>query len=164
MSDISKSFERRVMVLTEFGVGVEDDARVGKGIDQAYDLTDAVELALGLELMTFGWPQSEAAEFIRKNRRLLRNKIDSIDVASTTRTLVWILPQPYRDALQKDREGTSSLSYYVPEFSYGEEEEASQLKKITTVFRGRLVFDLGSMKRLLTENLPQAPVIRRGRR
>jgi hypothetical protein len=163
-AEIPQSFKRRVAILTEFGVGVEEDARAGQGTDQRYDLIDAIELAIALELMMFGWPQAEAADFVIKNRRRLRNRIASIDADSVSRHLIWILPQPYRDVLRKDADGAPSISYYVPEFTASEVEEAAQLTKINALWRGRLVLDIGSMKRLLATFLAIAPLTRRGRR
>jgi hypothetical protein len=164
MGEIPKAFTRKVYNLIEFGVGMTHDRRTGSGTDQLYITTDAVELAIGLDLMTLAWPQSEVAEFIDNNRAVIRNRVEQVNTSAKDRVLMWILPEPA--GIPKLRGGdnfTPSLIYYEPQFTSNENEEKHQLGMIGVSMRDRVIIDVGSIKRNLAENLAVAPVVRRGR-
>jgi hypothetical protein len=165
LDELPKVFVRRANNLLERGVGIEEADRAGqRGVDHDYSLVDATELALGLDLMTLAWPQSEVAEFIAKNRRLLRNRIDGIDTKANNRTLLWIFPSPeFSPVLAAYEQAKPSLFYYVPQITTSEAEEQRQLGLFSVAARNRVVIDIGAIKLCLEENLAVAPVVRRGR-
>jgi hypothetical protein len=153
---------RRIDRLLDLGVGVPAN-NVKSGIDRIYTLTDAVEIALALSLMTLAWSQSDVVPFIEKNRTLLRNRIEAIDATSNNRVLLWVFPQPVISPILADAQTfRPGLIGYVPRFSTNAQEEMEQLRIFDFGWRERAVIDIGQLKRSLAENLAITPVIRRG--
>jgi len=159
-SDIPKAFSRRVTNLMDMGVGVEGAHRAGqRGVDHVYDIHDVIDLVIGSELMTFSWPQSEAAAFVRQNRKEIRLHIEGFRLRGDQddRLRLWIRTRPYTE------KGDASLLYYPPEFTNRRAEEADNLRQIDALQRGRLVLELSETDKALRYFLPLAPVSRRGR-
>ena len=141
-------FVRRANNLLERGVGIEEADRAGqRGVDNDYSLTDAVKLGLGLDLMTLAWPQSEIAEFLAKNKRLLRNRIEGIDTKANGMTLLWVVPaQKFSPVLTAYEQAKPSLFYHVPQVTTNEAEEQRQLGLFSVAARNRVVIDIGAIK------------------
>src|SRR5271156_3126093 len=76
MQEISPLFTRRVTNLIDRGIGVRPARSAGQtGIDNSYEVLDALEIAIGLRLYVSSWPQEEIEDFIKQHRAEFRGEL-----------------------------------------------------------------------------------------
>jgi len=160
MKDIPSAFTRRVVRFLDWDVGIDphDKARQS-GVDQEYDFFGVVELAIGLELMRFSWPQSEVAEYLKHQRSNLRLALrSSVPGAPGGPLLFGIKPRPYIECLAR---GTGEgLLFSEPVFTRSPKALLSNLDEFN---RGLMVLELEKTVEALKYYLSVAPITRRGR-
>lgn len=160
LREVPTPFSRRVIRLIEFGVGIRPEAKAGqRGIDQEYDLEGVVELAIGLDLMDFSWPQTEVADYLIHERQTIRAAIKS----KSDRLLLWIKPRPLRYRAYNELM-ESKLLFAEPIFTSNVERDGRILRDLDALNRGYLVLELGGTVKALDHFLSVAPEMRRGRR
>lgn len=160
-----------------------ENAPRGTGTDLELTLFDSVCLAVGLNMLDFGFKQAEVVFFLRHIRPNLRQPFARARSDPYTRNRVFAhhaehLPtyeergRKYADraifmivtrvqSVAMIEEGTSLLS--VPKFAYGRDKVRDQLAELGLRGGQAYVIELAYLITFINQALPAAPSRRRGR-
>jgi hypothetical protein len=160
----STNFTRRVTNFIERGLGPTGKRRGGeRGVDHVYEVEDACELALALDMQDLGMPQSEIIVFVQRNRSRLRQAIRRVS-SQVPATAAYLVLRP-RPQIKFDGQSASELGlakspflFYAPHFAYG----IAERDKITAGWPSCTWIDIGQRYWAVRHYLDVAPEIRRG--
>jgi hypothetical protein len=170
LKNVPKVFVRRVRNFLDRSIGITADRRAGqKGIFQAYEVEDAVELGIGLSLQNAGMPQSEIVSFLLGFQEVIRTHVRLMPTSSVGAPFPHFLivtPHALSETLRRFGRQPNlrpgGLAFFEPRFA-ATNKDWQLLAQDWRSSSASIVIEIGDLVSSLHNTLPQCGTLQRGR-